>query len=517
MAHQPVDSEVSFMTAPAQQQKTLAELNKQYPFDELDERDERIHDKTLVTEVKRILRYRRERHEKKIRENNLEHILQNFTKSLTAVSSKSENIPEFRGSKDESANAHLLKVQDWKDRMEFSDREIVEKFKQTLGDKAREWYNEIEELPNSWEDLKKQFTLEFTKAGKPKRALKAEWTSYKYDPDKQDIRDFIREVKQTAQLLNLDDEAILETLKDSLPEQGYFSVNSIKDLPTLITTLKDLYNSRRRGRESNEEVKTSSQVFNFNVTDKNKDKQNQPQKYTPRITQSFRGRPNTRPHNSYPMSQRQQEFQRPQNRQGFYRNNFQNRYNQDSRNQRFIGPRPRPRSLTPRREDRRCFLCNEQGHLARNCRNQFRGQNRQFRNRSNSRDRFQSRDRSQSRDRYQSRDRSRSPSPSRFQQRSNSSQRNNYPRGTSQRGNYQGMNSQRGNYQGGMSRQSRQYNNQNSQQQRSGYQYRGFQENEVEDFTNQQFDDNEMYDNEMYDNEMYTNQNETCTKQQENY
>ena len=160
------DLEVTFKNATQKDKEWLSRVTKQYPYDELESEDEIITQDMTLDRAKQILKKRKKRSGPVP---NLEHILKNFSDSISLATSRSDSIPNFNGNKDESANAHLLKVEDWKERMKHSSREMVQRFKQTLGGKAREWYNELETTPKNWEELQKLFTIEFTKAGKPKR------------------------------------------------------------------------------------------------------------------------------------------------------------------------------------------------------------------------------------------------------------------------------------------------------------------------------------------------------------
>jgi hypothetical protein len=124
---------------------------------------------------------------------------------------------------------------------------IVKRFTETLSGSARIWYDELSTVGLTWDKLQQEFTIEFTKQGKSIMDLKTEWVNFKFDPDRMDIRSFIREVKTTATLLEYDDDHIVSTLKSAMPRQVYYSIVREKKLDELEELLKDIFKNVQRG------------------------------------------------------------------------------------------------------------------------------------------------------------------------------------------------------------------------------------------------------------------------------
>ncbi len=117
-------------------------------------------------------------------------------------------IPQFSGKKGEKPEDHCLKAEDWFAHFSIVDGneadQMVQKFRETLVGKPRQWFNSVNPLPATWageNGLKVQFNTRWSLKGKTEDALYAEWQHLAFDPAKDDIEDFINDVQDIANQL----------------------------------------------------------------------------------------------------------------------------------------------------------------------------------------------------------------------------------------------------------------------------------------------------------------------------
>ena len=114
-------------------------------------------------------------------------------------------------------------------------------FKLTLDHLAREWFNDTGRgLPN-WELMSREFSKYFSTQGKSMRNLHQTWKQFEFNPDTDDIEEFVRNVQECAHQLEYDDKAVINMIKSSMPMSTYSSLYQKDDLPTVIAMVKDLY------------------------------------------------------------------------------------------------------------------------------------------------------------------------------------------------------------------------------------------------------------------------------------
>ena len=103
--------------------------------------------------------------------------------------------PIFRGKKGERPEAHLLHTRDWMDAIRVTKEEDkVNYFRLTLDHLAREWYNDSGSATVDWEEMKQEFSKHFSTQGKSMLNLHERWRKFSFDPAKDDIEEFLRNV-----------------------------------------------------------------------------------------------------------------------------------------------------------------------------------------------------------------------------------------------------------------------------------------------------------------------------------
>ena len=126
--------------------------------------------------------------------------------------------PSFKGNPGDKPEAHILRAEDWIDASnpDMTDAAKVKNFRLTLDHHAREWYDKAD-CKTSWKKMKLEFSRYFSTQGRSMRNLLSRWEEFKFDPQKDDIEEFVRDVQETGKQLNYEEEAIANMIKTSMP------------------------------------------------------------------------------------------------------------------------------------------------------------------------------------------------------------------------------------------------------------------------------------------------------------
>ena len=117
--------------------------------------------------------------------------------------------PSYKGNPGDRPEAHILRAEDWIDASnpDMTDVVKVKNFRLTLDHHAREWHNKAD-CKTSWKKMKLDFSRYFSTQGRSMRNLLSRWKEFKFDPQKDDIGEFVRDVQETGKQLNYEEEAI---------------------------------------------------------------------------------------------------------------------------------------------------------------------------------------------------------------------------------------------------------------------------------------------------------------------
>ena len=150
--------------------------------------------------------------------------------------------PSFKGNPGDRPEAHILRAEDWMDASnpDMSDAAKVKNFRLTLDHHAREWYDKAD-CKTTWKKMKLEFSRYFSTQGRSMRNLLSRWKEFKFDPQKDDIEEFVRDVQETAKQLNYEEEATANMIKTSMPMAMYTSLYDEDNLEKIITKVRDIY------------------------------------------------------------------------------------------------------------------------------------------------------------------------------------------------------------------------------------------------------------------------------------
>ena len=183
-------------------------------------------------------------------------LIEALTKTLKNINqSPTIPLPVFKGKKGEDPEDHILKVEDYFGLHQIDDQQDkIKRFKDTLFETARKWaqtLNYTEEVvkfdydPANEDDkkasMKYLFLRRFAKEGRTLEAAYSAWGSLTFDPNKDDIEQFILKVEELAKKLGYNEDAQVMAVKSVLPRDVYGICMTYKTLKELKTLLIDLF------------------------------------------------------------------------------------------------------------------------------------------------------------------------------------------------------------------------------------------------------------------------------------
>ena len=166
-------------------------------------------------------------------------------------------MPSFAGKKGEKPEDHTLHFEDYVQHYDIAPDRQSQAFVKTLTGKARAWADTTKEgadLPvyqavdpaaraDVEKSLKHLFLTRFAVQGRMPEALYAEWQNLSYDPAKDDIEDFVRDVKKLAEQLGYGDTAALMAVRGALPLDLQNLTVNMNDLETIKKLLIKIFDN----------------------------------------------------------------------------------------------------------------------------------------------------------------------------------------------------------------------------------------------------------------------------------
>ena len=127
--------------------------------------------------------------------------------------------------------------------MWFHRNDYNDKFKHTLQHLAREWYHGLDMLQfsGSWDEFTQHFSRYFSTQGRNIKHLYERWRAFSFDPNTDDIEEYIRDVCEAAKQLGHGDDAVLNLLKATMPTELYGTLYGHDNLYAVMTMFKDIY------------------------------------------------------------------------------------------------------------------------------------------------------------------------------------------------------------------------------------------------------------------------------------
>ena len=182
-------------------------------------------------------------------------LIDTLTKTLKNINqSPAIPLPIFKGKKGEDPEDHILNVEDYFDIHQITEqKDKIDRFKDTLFETARKWaqtlnYTEVTKFdydPADADDkiasMKYLFLARFAKEGRSLEAAYSAWGALTFDPNKDDIEQFILKVEELAKKLGYNEDAQVMAVKSVLP-RDVMAVKSVlpRDVYSICMTYKKL-------------------------------------------------------------------------------------------------------------------------------------------------------------------------------------------------------------------------------------------------------------------------------------
>ena len=164
-------------------------------------------------------------------------------------------MPTFNGKKGENPEDHCMKAEDYfKVYKIVRDEDKRRHFTDTLFLTARRWAEQLPDTVMNYdfdpdnEDSKKisvkyQFLQRFAVKGRTTKAMYTAWMQSSFDSSKDDIEEFINEVKNLTKRLGYNEQAQVMAIKNHLPLELYRNCLTINDLKVLTDFLIKVYDN----------------------------------------------------------------------------------------------------------------------------------------------------------------------------------------------------------------------------------------------------------------------------------
>ena len=184
-------------------------------------------------------------------------LIDTLTKTLKNINqSPTIPLPVFKGKKGEDPEDHILKVEDYFGVHQITEQgDKINRFKDTLFETAIKWaqtlnYAEVKKFdydPDNANDkkvsMKYLFLTRFAKEGRTLEAAYSAWGALAFDPNKDDIEQFILKVEELAKKLGYSEDAQVMSVKSVLPRDVYGICMTYKNLKDLKTFLIELFSN----------------------------------------------------------------------------------------------------------------------------------------------------------------------------------------------------------------------------------------------------------------------------------
>ena len=185
-------------------------------------------------------------------------------------------LPVFKGKKGEDLEDHILKVEDYFEFHEIKrEGDKIKRFKDTLFEMARKWaqtpnYIEVNKFDYSPKDendkkalMKYLFLARFAKEGRTLEAAYNAWSTLTFDPNKDDIEQFMSKVEDLAKKLGYNEDAQVMAVKSILPTDVYGICMTYKKLKVLKTFLIELFSNPKMREAGSASVARDPSVFSI--------------------------------------------------------------------------------------------------------------------------------------------------------------------------------------------------------------------------------------------------------------
>ena len=169
-----------------------------------------------------------------------------------------KDLPQFHGKRDglEHPSTHLMEFEDTLEAMGIQVRNfdandddigikienLVNKFKASLKNKARRWYQtsilQDPRTPQQWEELKTKFKAQYNQVGSTQEQQIKAWKGLEWDPTVESLDDFTYRFIELAEGMGIGQEQRLYSFNCCLPGNLYLYTQGSQTIQEALTKLK---------------------------------------------------------------------------------------------------------------------------------------------------------------------------------------------------------------------------------------------------------------------------------------
>ena len=99
----------------------------------------------------------------------------------------------------------------------------------------------MDQFGSSWCEFTQHFSRYFSTQGRNIKHLHERWRAFSFDPNTDDIEEYIQDVREVAKQLGHGDDAVVNLLKATMPTELYGTLYGHDNLYIFMTMLKDIY------------------------------------------------------------------------------------------------------------------------------------------------------------------------------------------------------------------------------------------------------------------------------------
>ena len=100
---------------------------------------------------------------------------------------------------------------------------------------------DMDQFGGSWHEFTQHFSRYFSTQDRNIKHLHERWRAFSFNPNTDDIEEYIQDVHEAAKQLGHGDDAVLNLLKATMPTELYGTLYGHDNLYIIMTMFKDIY------------------------------------------------------------------------------------------------------------------------------------------------------------------------------------------------------------------------------------------------------------------------------------
>ena len=178
--------------------------------------------------------------------------MQMAMRAINSMAGPKMPMPLFGHRQGQNPSYHVLRAIDWMNQHNIKEEHRAIYFTHTLVEKPRDWAENLAGLEDmSLEDITTAFKKHYSLEGRTPKQLCDKWDSLDFNPETDDIDQFISEVKRTAKQLALPEQAVIMKIKGKMPQELSWALTSVHKLPDIVRTVTEVFGKPHSTTQNN--------------------------------------------------------------------------------------------------------------------------------------------------------------------------------------------------------------------------------------------------------------------------